>query len=85
MLLTHLKIRMRITKSQHDMIKNRLSLSFSIDGKKYYNKNVGFLHFLDFGSMVKMKKGMKIRHLIWLTTIWSIWRMRNNIIFKGGT
>jgi hypothetical protein len=48
-------------------------------GKEYNNQNVGFLHFLHFGYMVKTK----IRRLILLATTWGILRMMNNIILRG--
>ncbi|CAJ2661771.1 unnamed protein product [Trifolium pratense] len=44
---------------------------------------VGWKHFLTFGSLVKSKKGMKVKHLVWLATTWCLWRMRNNILFRG--
>ncbi|GAU23394.1 hypothetical protein TSUD_334420 [Trifolium subterraneum] len=42
----------------------------------------GWKHFLHYGSLVKNKKGMKVRHLIWLATTWCLWRMKNNILFR---
>jgi hypothetical protein len=42
----------------------------------------GWKLFLHYGSLVKNKKGMKVRHLIWLATTWCLWRMRNNILFR---
>jgi hypothetical protein len=43
-------------------------------------------HFLLFGDLVGSKKGGgRISRLIWLATTWSIWRHRNNAIFKGIT
>ncbi|CAJ2672826.1 unnamed protein product [Trifolium pratense] len=52
-------------------------------GFDYNHQEGGWIHFLRFGSLVKVKKGMKVRHLIWLATTWCIWRMRNNILFRG--
>jgi hypothetical protein len=43
----------------------------------------GWNHFLLFGNAVKTRKGMKGNHLIWLTTTWYIWKLRNNILFRG--
>ncbi|XP_045802312.1 uncharacterized protein LOC123895887 [Trifolium pratense] len=40
-------------------------------------------HFTFFGSLVKSKKGGKVKHLIWLATTWCLWRLRNNIVFRG--
>jgi hypothetical protein len=40
----------------------------------------GFVHFNSFGPLVKNKKCVKARHLIWLTTTLSIRRLRNNIL-----
>jgi hypothetical protein len=33
--------------------------------------------------MFKGKNGKKVKPLIWLTTIWSIWNMRNSIILES--
>jgi hypothetical protein len=33
--------------------------------------------------MVKLKKGKHVRHLIWLTITWCIWKLVNNVIFNG--
>ncbi|CAJ2645290.1 unnamed protein product [Trifolium pratense] len=52
-------------------------------GLPYNNQGIGHIHFMQFGAAVKAQKGMKFRHLIWLATTWCIWRMRNNIIFRG--
>ncbi|XP_045831367.1 uncharacterized protein LOC123922713 [Trifolium pratense] len=40
----------------------------------------GLNHFVKCGDLVK---GHRVRHLIWLTTNWCLWRLRNNIIFRG--
>jgi hypothetical protein len=40
-------------------------------------------HFLVFGNMVRLKKGDRVSRLIWLATMWNIWRHRNNVIFNG--
>jgi hypothetical protein len=40
-------------------------------------------HFTLFGDLLKGGHYKKFRHLIWLATTWSIWRKRNNIIFRG--
>ena len=37
-----------------------------------------------FGELVNLKKeGGRVSRLIWLATMWSIWKHRNNVIFKG--
>ncbi|WJX65949.1 hypothetical protein P8452_50557 [Trifolium repens] len=33
--------------------------------------------------MFKGKNGKKVKPLIWLTTIWSIWNMRNSIVLES--
>jgi hypothetical protein len=38
-------------------------------------------HFNVFGSMIKRKKNLKVRH--WLATTWNIWCLRNNIVLRG--
>ncbi|CAJ2631177.1 unnamed protein product [Trifolium pratense] len=40
-------------------------------------------HFNSFGALVKNNKNAKGRHLIWLATTWSLWRARNNTMFRG--
>jgi hypothetical protein len=40
-------------------------------------------HFLKFGDLVKGKINKRFRHLVWLATMWCLWRSRNNIIFRG--
>jgi hypothetical protein len=41
-------------------------------------------HFLLFGDLVRLKKGGgRVTRLIWLATMWSIWKHRNEVIFKG--
>jgi hypothetical protein len=40
-------------------------------------------HFTLFGELFKGSKFKRYRHIIWLATTWSIWRTRNNIIFRG--
>jgi hypothetical protein len=41
-------------------------------------------HFLKFGDLVRLKKGSgRVSRLIWLATTWSIWKLRNNVIFNG--
>jgi hypothetical protein len=40
-------------------------------------------HFTLFGGLLKGSHYKKFRHLIWLATTWSIWRKRNNIVFRG--
>jgi hypothetical protein len=43
-------------------------------------------HFLMFGDMVRLKKGGgRVSRLIWLATTWSIWKLRNDVIFNGVT
>jgi hypothetical protein len=39
-------------------------------------------HFLLFGDLVKSKVNKRHRHIIWLATMWCIWRRRNNIVFR---
>ncbi|XP_045831669.1 uncharacterized protein LOC123923074 [Trifolium pratense] len=43
----------------------------------------GWKHFISFGDLVMSKRLAKTRHVIWLATTWSIWRTRNNIVFRG--
>jgi hypothetical protein len=43
-------------------------------------------HFLLFGDLVRLKKGSgRVSRLIWLATTWSIWKLRNDVIFNGVT
>jgi hypothetical protein len=40
-------------------------------------------HFPLFGELSKGDKSKQYWHIIWLATTWSIWRMRNKILFRG--
>jgi hypothetical protein len=40
-------------------------------------------NFSKIGEVAKGKKSKQFQHLIWLTMTWSLWCMRNNILFKG--
>jgi hypothetical protein len=40
-------------------------------------------HFSLFGELSKGDKSNRYRHIIWLAMTWSIWRMQNNILFRG--
>ncbi|GAU42970.1 hypothetical protein TSUD_188430 [Trifolium subterraneum] len=54
-------------------------------GKSYQAEADGWNHFNIFGSLLKTKRFEKVRHLIWLATTWSIWKLRNNVVFNGVT
>jgi hypothetical protein len=43
----------------------------------------GVDHFLQHGSLFGGKKWKKIKHLVWLATVWSLWISRNKVIFEG--
>jgi hypothetical protein len=36
-----------------------------------------------FGDLFKVKDKGRVRHLVWLAAIWCMWKLRNNVIFKG--
>jgi hypothetical protein len=58
---------------------------FNWVGKAAISDVGGWEHFLLFGELVNVKKdGGKVSRLIWLVTMWSIWKHRNNVIFNGG-
>lgn len=40
-------------------------------------------HFNAFGSLVKGDIKCKVRYLIWMASTGSIWRLRNNLCFRG--
>jgi hypothetical protein len=41
-------------------------------------------HFLIwFGDLSKGKHSKRVKHIIWLATMSSLWHTRNNIIFRG--
>lgn len=40
------------------------------------------LHFLNFGQLLKRKNVKKAWYLTWLATTWSIWRVKNYILFR---
>jgi hypothetical protein len=43
----------------------------------------GWNHFMLFGDLIKLKDDGRVRYLIWLAITWNIWRLCNNVIFKG--
>jgi hypothetical protein len=45
----------------------------------------GWNYFLCFGDLTKSSKENRVRHLIWLATTWSLWKLHNNVIFNGIT
>jgi hypothetical protein len=56
---------------------------FSWVGKANITEAVGWEHFLLLGDLVNLKKdGGRVSRLIWLATTWSMWKHRNNVIFK---
>ncbi|CAJ2628008.1 unnamed protein product [Trifolium pratense] len=66
------------------------SISIQVWKKVYEWLDMNFItfeevwkHFTTFGDLVKSKSLAKARHVIWLATTWSIWRTRNNIMFRG--
>lgn len=34
-------------------------------------------------NVYKRQRYRKVRHIIWLAVIWSLWLLRNNVIFQG--
>lgn len=40
-------------------------------------------HFLWLGEACSGRKAKKVKHIIWLTTYWSIWLARNDYVFKN--
>jgi hypothetical protein len=65
-----------------------ITLSLQVWKKIHRWLNVDFIpfeqcwsHFNNFGALAKNKKYLKVLHLIWLVTTWSLWRAHNNIMF----
>lgn len=40
-------------------------------------------HFIRFGMMLKGRKLKRLKHLVWIATIWGIWQTRNKVLFDG--
>jgi hypothetical protein len=41
-------------------------------------------HFLIwFGDLSKGKHSKRVKHIIWLATMWSLWHTHTNILFRG--
>jgi hypothetical protein len=36
-----------------------------------------------FGDLIRLKDDGRVHYLIWLAITWNIWRLCNNVIFKG--
>jgi hypothetical protein len=47
-----------------------------------YSEDI-FQHFTVFDEIAKGKFSRLFRRIIWLAMTWSIWRTRNNILFRG--
>jgi hypothetical protein len=43
----------------------------------------GWNHFSLYCNLFKNSKGVRISHLIWLSTTWNIWKLRNDVVFNG--
>lgn len=41
-------------------------------------------HFQEHKFSLSNRKGRKIKHVMWIAIVWSIWISRNNNVFKGG-
>jgi hypothetical protein len=54
-------------------------------GKSITASGEGWSHFQLFGNLLTTHKYKRVSHLIWMTTTWSIWKLRNNMIFKAAT
>jgi hypothetical protein len=52
-------------------------------GINYFSSGNVQHHFLEVGDIVKGMVTKKFMHIIWLATMWCLWRMRNYIIFRG--
>jgi hypothetical protein len=52
-------------------------------GASYFNASNVQQHMLMFGELIKGKKYKRVTHIIWLATMWCLWRSRNNILFRG--
>jgi hypothetical protein len=54
-------------------------------GLIFINSNSIQQHFITYGELIK-RKATKVKnkhsHIIWLATMWCIWRGRNNIVFR---
>ncbi|KAK2391015.1 hypothetical protein QL285_064512 [Trifolium repens] len=58
---------------------------FNWMGLYFINSNSIQQHFIRYGELIKSKATKvknKHRHIIWLATMWCIWRGRNNIVFR---
>jgi hypothetical protein len=44
---------------------------------------LGWNHFSLYGKLFRNRKGARTSHLIWLATTWNLWKLRNDMIFKG--
>lgn len=40
-------------------------------------------HFIQHGFFLRGKRYRKVRHIVWLAVVWSLWTMRNKVIFQG--
>jgi hypothetical protein len=51
-------------------------------GKSIPSDIAGSDHFIRFGKLFQHQNKGRLKHLIWLTTTWCIWNLRNQVIFN---
>jgi hypothetical protein len=54
-------------------------------GKSIPSDIAGSDHFIRFGKLFQHQNKGRLKHLIWLTTTWCIWNLRNQVIFNGAS
>jgi hypothetical protein len=58
---------------------------FNWIGKSVPSVIDGCNHFTRFENLFWHQKNGQINHLIWLATTWSVWNLRNQVVFNGVT
>lgn len=76
-----------------EMVEHLFSCPFFRAGEGFVYKWIGIpfalpldvvSFYLSHGDLCEAKKGKKFRHLIWHTTVWSIWLLHDEVIFNNG-
>lgn len=74
----HLFFKCKISSSIWDAVKSWLSINMVM----HINPSI---HFLQFSEALGRKKLRKVAFFIWVGSVWSLWNLRNDVLFNNGS